>query len=36
MKTINNNPTVSKEGIYFSNFKNTKRIKWSSQRRFSA
>jgi hypothetical protein len=35
MKTqLNNTPTESRQFVFFSNFKNSKRIRWSEQRNF--
>jgi len=35
METANNTQTVEKKQVFFLNFRNTKRIQWSSYRRFS-
>jgi len=35
METTNNTHTVEKKQVFFLNFRNTKRIQWSSYRRFS-
>jgi len=35
METTNNTQTVEKKQVFFLNFRNTKRIQWSSYRRFS-
>lgn len=34
MKTIMYTPTEQKEHVFFSNFKNSKRIRWSENRNF--
>jgi len=35
MRTIDNTPTEARENVFFSNFKNSKRVRWSEHRRFS-
>jgi len=36
MKTqLNNTPTTSRVNVFFSNFKNSKRVSWSSSRNYS-
>jgi len=35
MRTIDNTPTEARENVFFSNFKNSRRIRWSEHRRFS-
>ena len=36
MRTTNDyTPTEARENVFFSNFKNSKRIQWSEHRRFS-
>ncbi len=35
METTNNTQTGGRKHVFFLNFKNTKRIQWSSYRRFS-
>jgi len=35
MRSIDNSPTEARENVFFTNFKNSRRIKWSEHRRFS-